>query len=253
MSAPESTRVDTYVRNQTFYEGESHERCVAQKEKQDKSGAPSQSTAQIVRRYIDARPVVREALVSGIVNLSALSRRILDETAATSEEAILVACRRYTFKAVPSGYEDAIREVLAASKLEVRTRVGILTARAHWSLFPKLEGAMRGLRGRGQQMHVIQGSEALTVVADTPVLDDLQRILDPADIEKRRDGLVELNLRASSVVEDVPGILSFIVSSLSARRINMVDVISCHKDNMFLIDEGDLFAAFEVLNGLTRG
>ena len=58
-------------------------------------GSQQVSVAQAVRTYIDARPVVRDALAMGIVNLSALTRRIRDETGLGSEEAVLVACRRY--------------------------------------------------------------------------------------------------------------------------------------------------------------
>jgi hypothetical protein len=222
---------------------------VAQKAKQRDLGVRKGSVAEAVRGYIEGHPVVREALALGIVNLSALTRRIQEETGTGSEEAILVACRRYEFQAVPSGYEAEIRRVLAKSKLEVRTRVGILTTRARFAALARME---EGMLGRAQSLHVIQGSEALTIIGDEALLDEVARRLGPDDVEKRRTGLVELNLRSPDVVEDVPGILSFLASSLSSRGINFVDVISCHKDNMFIIEEGDLFKAFEVLNQLGK-
>lgn len=224
---------------------------MAQKGKKPAIGVRKGSVAGIVRDYIETRPVVREALGLGIVNLSALTRRILDETTATSEEAVLVACRRFEVQTLPEGYEKDIRRVLARSKLEVRTRVGILTTRLQLAGLAKLEEGMRELRGRGQ-LHVIQGSEALTIIGDEQVLDDIAARLGPGAVERQRKGLVELNLRSPDVVEDVPGILAFLASSLSGRGINFVDVISCHKDNMFLIEEADLFKAFEVLNGLGK-
>ncbi|HEX2065666.1 MAG TPA: hypothetical protein VHI93_02535, partial [Candidatus Thermoplasmatota archaeon] len=102
---------------------------------------PARSVAQSVRAYIDARPVVRDALALGIVNLSALTRRIREETGLGSEEAVLVACRRYRPQAPPD-YQAAIRRVLDKSKLEVRTRVATLTAHPNWKTFARLEKAL---------------------------------------------------------------------------------------------------------------
>ncbi|MFO1536120.1 MAG: ACT domain-containing protein, partial [Thermoplasmatota archaeon] len=59
-------------------------------------------------------------------------------------------------------------------------------------------------------------------------------------------------IRSPDSIEDVPGILAFLASSLAGKGINFNEVVSCYKDNIFLIDEADLFPAFEVLNGLIR-
>ncbi len=210
------------------------------------------SVAGTVRAYIDRRPVVRDALSMGIVNLSALSRRIQDETGLKQEEAILVACRRYSGTADSSGYQDAIRRVLDKSKLEVRTRVAVWTLRPSWKLFARLEKALPKMQGQSNQVHLLHGSEAVTLIADEALSKELEAMLEPEDILKEQGGLVEVNLRTPEVVEEVPGILAFIASSLASQGINFVEVVSCHKDNMFVLDEADLFAAFEVLNHLIR-
>src|SRR5437773_1519400 len=79
-------------------------------------GPPTVSVAQSVRSFIDARPVVRDALGMGIVNLSALTRQIREETGLGSEEAVLVACRRYHPRHATPDYQAAIRKVLDKSK-----------------------------------------------------------------------------------------------------------------------------------------
>lgn len=213
---------------------------------------PVTSVAQSVRSYIEARPVVRDALGMGIVNLSALTRLIREETGLGSEEAVLVACRRYPIRAGGHDYQDAIRKVLDKSKLEVRTRVAVLTAHSSWRLLGKLEKAVVSLAGRSHPVHVLHGSESVTVITDETLLADVEKALAGEDIIKVRKNLVELNIRSPDSVEDVPGILAFLASSLAGKGINFVEVISCHKDNMFLIDEADLFRAFEALTGLIR-
>lgn len=209
------------------------------------------SVARTVRAYIDRRPVVRDALSMGIVNLSALSRRILRETDLTQEEAILVACRRYSGIPKATGYEEAIRRVLDNSKLEVRTKVAVWTLRPSWKLFSKLEKALPKLQG-STQIHLLHGSEAVTLIADEGLAREVESVLEPEDVLKQQTGLVEVNLRTPEVVEEVPGILAFLASSLAAQGINFVEVVSCHKDNMFVLAEDDMFAAFGVLNDLIR-
>jgi hypothetical protein len=215
-------------------------------------GAPQASVAQSVRQYIDARPVVRDALAMGIVNLSALTRRIRDETGLGSEEAVLVACRRYTPKHAQPDYEAGIRKVLDKSKLEVRTRIATLTLHASWKASSKLEKALGQLQGRSQPVHVLHGSESITVITDESLLAEMRQQLGDDDLIKETQGLVELNIRSPDSIEDVPGVLAFLASTMAGRGINFVEVISCYKDNIFIIEEADLFQAFQVLNGLIR-
>jgi hypothetical protein len=219
--------------------------------KRSKRPEPVRSVAQSVRAYIDARPVVRDALALGIVNLSALTRRIQDETGLGSEEAVLVACRRYKPQDASPDYQAAIRRVLDKSKLEVRTKVATLTAHPNWKTFARLEKALAAIQGRSHPIHVLHGSESITIITDETLLAEMEDIMGDEAFKARR-GLVELNIRSPDSIEDVPGILAFLASSLAGKGINFNEVVSCYKDNIFLIDEADLFAAFEVLNGLIR-
>ena len=212
---------------------------------------PVASVAQSVRTYIEARPTVRDALGMGIVNLSALTRRIRDETGLGSEEAVLVACRRYKPANAGADYQAAIRRVLDKSKLEVRTKVATLTARNTWKLSAKLEKALTALQGLSSPVHVLHGSESITIITDESLLKGMEETLGEEVIKTRR-GLVELNIRSPDSVEEVAGVLAFLASSLSGRGINFNEVVSCYKDNIFIVDEEDLFSAFQVLNGLIR-
>ncbi|HJQ93119.1 MAG TPA: hypothetical protein VJ874_02415 [Candidatus Thermoplasmatota archaeon] len=215
-------------------------------------GLQQGSVAQSVRTYIDARPVVRDALAMGIVNLSALTRRIRDETGLGSEEAVLVACRRYTPKHATADYQAGIRKVLDKSKLEVRTRISTLTLHQSWKAFQRLEKAIGQLQGRSHPIHVLHGSESITIITDESLLEEMKETLGTDELLKESRGLVELNIRSPESVEDVPGVLAFLASTMAGRGINFLEVVSCYKDNIFIIEEADLFQAFQVLNGLIR-
>ncbi|HEV8360112.1 MAG TPA: ACT domain-containing protein [Candidatus Thermoplasmatota archaeon] len=216
-------------------------------------GASASSTAQVVREYIDSHPSVKDCLKLGIINLSALARRIMDEEGVKSEEAALIACRRYELDPKEKINEAEIIRVLHRSKIEIRTKVAILTARPSWNIYAKLERAMSALRGRNHPLHVIQGTASVTIITDESVAQELVEIIGKEDVLKTQQDLVELVVTSPDVIEEVPGIMAYLSSALASKGINFVEVISCYKDTMFVIDEDDMVKAFETLNRATGG
>jgi aspartokinase len=215
-------------------------------------GKSAGSTAQVVRDYIDTHPSVKDCLKLGLINLSALSRRIMQEEGVKSEEAALIACRRYELDPREKVNQAEIIRVLQRSKIEIRTKVAIITARPSWNIYAKLERAMSALRGRNHPLHVIQGTESVTIITDESVARELEDIVGREDVIKRQEDLVELVVTSPEVIEEVPGIMAYLSSTLAGKGINFVEVISCYKDTMFVIEEADMVKAFETLNRITE-
>lgn len=209
---------------------------------------PTVSTAAVVRDYIDTHPSIKDGMRMGIINLSALARKIMDEKGLKSEEAALMACRRYELDPKARINEEAILKVLRRSKLEIRTKVVTMTVRPSWHMYGKLEKTMSAMRGRDHNLHVIQGTGSVTLIMDGAVAKEVGDILGEEEILKSQKDLVELIVNSPDVIEDVPGILSFLSSSLSSKGINFLEVISCYKDTMFVIEQKDMMAAFDTLN-----
>ena len=53
------------------------------------------TSAEITRDYISQHPSIMDCLAYDVVNFSALARKIMEETGARNEEAVMVACRRF--------------------------------------------------------------------------------------------------------------------------------------------------------------
>ncbi|HWG90694.1 MAG TPA: ACT domain-containing protein [Candidatus Thermoplasmatota archaeon] len=209
---------------------------------------PSVSAAQAVRDYIDTHPSIKDCMRMGIINLSALARQIMEESGVKSEEAALIACRRYELDPKQKVNEEAILKVLRRSKLEIRTKVATATLKPSYNLFAKLEKAMNALRGRNTSIHLIQGTAGVTLITDGAVFKELIDLIGEEEVLKEAKNLVELVVTSPDVIEDVPGILAFLSTALSSKGINFLEVISCYKDTMFVIEESDMMAAFDTLN-----
>jgi len=209
---------------------------------------PTISSAQAVRDYIDTHPSIKDCMRMGIINLSALARKIMEETGVKSEEAALIACRRYELDPKSKVNEEAVLKVLRRSKLEIRTKVATATLKPTWNLYARLEKAMNALRGRNHNLHVIQGTASVTLITDGSVYKELVGILGEDEVLKEDKNLVELVVTSPDVIEDVPGILAFLSTALSSKGINLIEVISCYQDTMFVIEEKDMMPAFDTLN-----
>ena len=206
------------------------------------------STAAIVRDYIDTHPSIKDGMRMGIINLSALARKIMDEKGLKSEEAALMACRRYELDPKSRINEEAILKVLRRSKLEIRTKVHTMTVRPSWQMYGKLEKVMSAMRGRDHNLHIIQGTASVTFIMDGAVAKEVQDIIGEEDVLNESKDLVELIVNSPDIVEDVQGVVAFLSSSLSSKGINFVEMISCYKDTMFVIEQKDMMSAFDTLN-----
>ena len=78
-----------------------------------------------VHQYIAEHPSVRDCLKKGIINYSALSRKIAGDLKLEERnfDAVLVACRRFERKFKENPVEGQIREILKKSKLQIRNKM----------------------------------------------------------------------------------------------------------------------------------
>src|SRR5438105_13449610 len=94
--------------------------------------------AREVREYIAAHPSVSDGLKMGIVNYSALARKIAKELGIRQKEAVLAACRRYPAEKLRGYSEDAVRRMLQRSRIQTRTKVATITVVAGVDVLQRL-------------------------------------------------------------------------------------------------------------------
>lgn len=202
--------------------------------------------ARVVREYIETHPSVRDCLVDGLVNLSALSRRIMQERGLTQMEATLVACRRYEASA-PRHNERLIRQTLARSRVEVVSKVAIVTLRNDWQIYGRLQGFLRRALSEGHVPKVLQGSKAITLITDENTARVVEEELGKVNLLSLDKGLVELAVTSPESIRYVPGIMAFLYGTLSGNGINVVETMSCYTDTIFVVEPKDMMRAFEIL------
>jgi hypothetical protein len=200
------------------------------------------------REYIDAHPSIRDCLQMDLINLSSLARKIVKETDVESEDAALIACRRYM---VPPGYrarEAAVKALLRKSKIEIHSKVAIITVRPSFDLFRELGRVTAKYFEAGRLFRIVQGSHGVTLICDDAVADDMLEIISRRDVIYMTRALVEMVVTSPEEISETPGVIAYLLGALASEGINLNEAMSCHTDTIFLISEADMMTAFSALN-----
>lgn len=208
------------------------------------------SVAERVRAFIGRNPSIGDGLRLGIVNQSALARLISREEGISNLEAIAAACKRAPQRKVRGHREAAVHGVLRRSRIETRSRVATLTLGRSSQVLLRLSRMAKELLEEGGLFRLIQGSQGTVVILDD---DDVERVVKelPRDqVLKVRRGLVEVGVVSPESIEEVPGIMSRLSSALAAADLNVLQVMSCYTDTLFIVEERDMVGTFETLRNI---
>jgi hypothetical protein len=217
-----------------------------------KAGAPT--AAEATRRYIDEHPAIRDCLGYNVVNFTALARKIRSETGLVNQEAIEVACRRYQrHMRSDRPLETRVLDVVKASRIEVRTRVAIITARNDWDVLGHvLETGRALLADRRHLLQLLQGPGAVTILCEEDLVEPVVQAVGRRAIVGVNRQLSALTVRSPEMIVDTPGVLAFLAGALFRAGINSLELMSVYTDSTFVVREDDVLHAFRVLSELVH-
>jgi len=209
-----------------------------------------ESIAERTRSYIDAHPSIKDCISKDLINYSSLARQIIKEMGLKNEEAVMIACRRYAVKLGRQDHESQILRVLGKSRLEMKTKICIVTAKNDWSVLNRLEVMFKKLLNEKSTMQVIQSTHAITIIADEKLKDEVIGSVGLGNVLKTREDLVEIAVKSPEDIVDTSGVFAYLSNNLADGGINVVEAVSCFTDTIFIIDEENMIQAYSVLSKL---
>ena len=211
-------------------------------------GPTRESLAEKTRVYIDAHPSVKDCVSKGLVNFSSLARAIMKELDLDNEEAVMIACRRYASKmGVSTDHEISILNILKDSRLEMRTKTCIVTAKNDWSVLHKMDNLFKDLWNEDSIMQIVQSASAVTIIADKMLKERIIDTVGRFNILKIRENLVEITVKSPEKIVETSGVIAYLITNLSDAGINIEETVSCHTDTVFIVGEYDMINAYSVL------
>ncbi len=207
-----------------------------------------ESIAERTRAYIDSHPSIKDCVSKDLINYSSLARLIMKELGVGNEEAVMIACRRYAQRLGVSDHEQDILKILKDSRLEMRTKLCIITAKNDWTVMHKMDNLFRDLWNEKSIVQVVQSTSAVTIICDKMLKDRIMDTLGRFNIIKVRDDLVEIAVKSPEAIVDTSGVIAYLINNLSDAGINIEETISCHTDTIFVVSKDSMIDAYSVLS-----
>jgi hypothetical protein len=218
----------------------------------------AEATAQLVKEEINSSIFLLETLKKGIINYSELTRQLLPKIKEKNKKAnfpsVLIAIQRYYDEIKEkSGLPNQFGEILKDSDLIMKNNILDLTFERTKEVMKNINEVSKTIRwDMGDIMFVIQGTAELTVIIDKKNLKKFDTIKNKI-IEKKED-LALLSLRepdeVSSYSRGLVGFFALLTTLLADKNINIWEVATTYKQNIFIIYESDLPKAYETLKKL---
>lgn len=206
-----------------------------------------------VELIIKKKPFLESGLVSGIINLSALSRQIKDEVEAlvgkeVNEGAITMALNRMTPRMEASSSSKFRKAIENMGDIIVRSNLVDFTFINSPTLFEKQARLFSRIKDMNDVFCTFsQGISETTLVVSA----SLAPIVDEIYVEENRSSKVEslssvtIKLLANNAI--IPGIYYYIFKKLAWDNINVCEVISTTNEFTIIVGDKEINKAFSIL------
>lgn len=194
------------------------------------------STANVVRLYLKNKPYMMEALESGIVNLSALSRLIQKDLRIRNFQAVKAAVRRYSEEIgkVKQGIEARALSVLRGNRVTLLDGIAVI-------ITDKDIDIKNSAKVRVDQYYVYLTDK-----------NEIAKIKGKTNIIKRYENCSVISIHSEENVESVSGVIAFVTSLFAEQNINIMELISCYTENILVISREDALKGYSLISDIIK-
>jgi len=214
------------------------------------------SLAEAVRNEVGTMPHIKSSLGDGIVNYSALARKIIPTISeklqkTPNEESVIVAIKRYSDELNSNVTEPSHLKMFADS--EVMLQDGM--AYTHFRKTDRINSKVEKLFAKedwnmGEMRVLIKGADQLMLIAKETRLKELKEEFSEEILHSITNGaLVTFRMPFESF--NVFGLIAEITSLLAKKGIS-VELLSSPPDIHFLVDEVNAEKAYATLKKLVK-
>lgn len=212
--------------------------------------------SHLVKKMVDSRPAIQDALIEDIVNYSSLAARFQPRIEAelghpVKRSAVLMALHRHS-----EGLRTQSRPVEGFAinpEIVMKTDLCDICILKTPSGYDRIKDIYKAVDvEKGETLNVIQGNYEITIVVSQKHLDTIQTILKGEKVLNIEPELVSLTLSLSVDFLTTPGVMSLVTRKLSWENINIFEVISTMTELIFIISEKDAVRAYNTFKEIIR-
>ncbi|MBI2572361.1 hypothetical protein HYV86_00715 [Candidatus Woesearchaeota archaeon] len=200
------------------------------------------STSEQTINYIKEHPFIRSCLQKDLINYSALARLVSKELhieKKMSQEAILVAARRFREKIKKEiSTEKKVKELIKQSHIEIKNKIHILILQKS-SSSELIDEIHKKAREHNELFFMVQGSDHSTLVTLEKYAQLIRQKLS-SKIIKHHENVALVIMKSPEQIEDTAGVISYTTSLFAENGVNILELLSCWRDTLFLINAKDV-------------
>ncbi|MBU0615552.1 MAG: ACT domain-containing protein [Nanoarchaeota archaeon] len=205
--------------------------------------------AKSTEKYIQEHPGIRECFRQGLINFSALSRKIaldMHLDVKNDFDAILIACRRYHTKLRKEPILGSkILDIMKSSKLEVKNKIVDLIVEKS-VFFNHLIEIQKEVKQRQERLNIIEGTNTITIITSMEFLPFIQKLF-KKKIIRVYENLAEVVFKSPENLTETPGFIAHISTLLADNGVNIIEVMSTYTDTLIVVNEKDIAKVMELL------
>ena len=213
----------------------------------------TKSLAEVVRELVDSYPYLKDGLSFGVVNYSAMARRLKDQIVNktgknVNEETIVVALRRYGDSLAKEGAKpisSKLKEIISQSTMSLKDDIICFILNRS----PVVLNAIEDLYGkieweRGEFMFLICGIGEIMVVVDSVNRQKVEELV-KNNIVSIFEDLATVTIRSSIDVEKTPGFLHYFAEMTAERGIS-IEIVSTARETHFMVNRRDAMEVYKI-------
>ncbi len=201
------------------------------------------NTAEIVRKYIDGNPDLKDYLNRGIINISALSREIMANTGIEDFDATMAALKRYR----SNGQAVYNSEILDRSNLEMSSNISLIVIKKSYESLKIITGIIGNLK-KLNSINLVETKNSFSLIGDNETIKGFSNFFSDEQIIEHKKDLGQLSIISPEEIEKTKGYINFITMLLYRAGINILQIISFYCDTIIILEEKDLTDAFKIIS-----
>ncbi|MGV8086635.1 MAG: hypothetical protein ACP5N1_03320 [Candidatus Woesearchaeota archaeon] len=208
----------------------------------------------LVWSIIDSDIVIQKAMFEGLINTSALARKIAKENNLTDNiDAIISAIRRYDMKGIKKKSSDKIHFLLKNATLSTRTKLVSLLLQKKDETRQKITELYSSIDHTGGEIiRIFEVAKYIKIIIDEKNISKAKKLFSHEITVDINTKLSELSIDYNEDITKIPGLFATIANELSINDISIVDSMICHREHILITSENDLQKTFNIVFSLLK-
>ncbi len=199
--------------------------------------------AEVVRVYLRKNPDIGEKLNTGIINLSALARLIMEHESLDDFDAVLAAIKRCKNNRPFASGSDTLND----SNLEMVSDMAMIILKRSYSNIKIISNIINNTK-KINSIRFVDTTGGFSIITDKILVDKILTFFPEDQILKVQRNLGGLIIVSPEKIERAKGYVNYITMLLYRADINIVHLISVYNDTTIILENKDLTDAFKIIS-----